>query len=488
LLDELTRREFVAREQTSTVANEQEYVFRHVLIRDVAYAGIPRAQRAVKHQETAEWIEARARDDDVAELVAHHYGRALEFARAARVLTEGLVERATEAFLRAGERARQVYAHAEAIEYFRRGLTLLDEAPDSDAEWSTEITVALCESLGDVLVVTGEPTQAEEAFTRAESLVPKRDRVRRARLLRKQGQSLSRFEHRQDDSAAAYTAAEGALGQRPSGNAWWEERCEIACAWLHLLYFIAPIDLLQERLDTYGPMIERHGTAWQRASALSVMSSASMRSERYAVDDETVEDVRAALAAAREAGNIGVAAAQQFALGFALLWAARLDEAETEITEALRESERIGAATLRTPCLTYLTHVYRKRGDVVEVRRLAELALEAARATNMEEYVAQAYANLAWVAWREGDDGRAEELARAAWSDWDDHLRRVWAWMPVFPLLGLALRAGRDDEARQLAEVLVDPTRQPLPAEVEEALRAGRLTAAASMATAYGYL
>jgi class 3 adenylate cyclase len=488
LLDELTRREFVAREQTSTVANEQEYVFRHVLIRDVAYAGIPRAQRAVKHQETAEWIEARARDDDVAELVAHHYSRALEFARAARVLTEGLVERATEAFLRAGERARQVYAHAEAIEYFRRGLTLLDEAPDSDAEWSTEITVALCESLGDVLVVTGEPAQAEEAFTRAESLVPRRDRVRRARLLRKQGQSLSRFEHRQDDSAAAYTAAEGALGQRPSGKAWWEERCEIACAWLHLLYFIAPIDLLQERLDTYGPMIERHGTAWQRASALSVMSTASMRSERYAVDDETVEDVRAALAAAREAGNIGVAAAQQFALGFALLWAARLDEAETEITEALRESERIGAATLRTPCLTYLTHVYRKRGDVVEVRRLAELALEAARATNMEEYVAQAYANLAWVAWREGDDSRAEELARAAWSDWDDHLRRVWAWMPAFPLLGLALRAGRNDEARKLAEVLIDPTRQPLPAEVEEALRAGRLTAAATMAAAYGYL
>jgi DNA-binding SARP family transcriptional activator/tetratricopeptide (TPR) repeat protein len=487
-LDELARREFVAPEPTSAVANEQQYLFRHVLIRDVAYAGIPRAQRAVKHQETAEWIEARARDDDVAELVAHHYSLALDLARAARLETEGLVERATEAFWRAGERARQVYAHAEAAEYFRRALTVLDEVGDPSAEWLTEITVALCESLGDVLVLTGQPEEAEEAFTRAGEFVSNRDRVRRARLLRKQGQSLSRFEHRQEDSAAAYTAAETALGKRPSGKAWWEERCEIACSWLHLLYFIAPIELLRHRLNTYRPMVERHGTAWQRASVLSVMGNASLRSERYVADDEGVEYVRAALAAARESGNVGGSAVQQFALGFALLWAARLDEAEIELTEALLESERIGAATLRTPCLTYLTHAYRKRGDVVEVRRLAELALEAARTTHMEEYVAQAYANLAWVAWREGDHGRAEELARAAWTDWDDHLRRVWAWMPVFPLLGLALRAGRDDEARKLAEVLVDPTRQPLPAEVEDALRAGRLTEAATLAAAYGYL
>jgi tetratricopeptide (TPR) repeat protein len=487
-LEELTRREFVAPEPRSAVANEPQYAFRHVLIRDVAYASLPRAQRAVKHRETAEWIEARARDDDAAELVAHHYGRALDLARAARLETEGLVERTTEALWRAGERAGQVYANAEAAEYFRRALTLLDEVRGSDPEWLTEITIALCESLGDVLVLTGEPEEAEVAFTRAEQLVPKRDCVRRARLLRKQGLSLSRFEHRQEDSAAAYAAAETVLGKRPSGKAWWEERCEVAYSWLSLLYFIAPIEQLQDCLTTYKPMVERHGTARQRASLLGLMSNASLRSKRYAADDESVEYARAALATARESGNIGGSAVQQFALGFTLLWATRLDEAEVELTEALAESERIGAATLRAPCLTYLTHVCRKRGDVAEARRMAELALEAARTTHMEEYVAQAYANLAWVSWREGDHGRAEELARDAWSDWDDHLRRVWAWSPVFPLLGLALRAGRDDEAHQLADVLVDPTRQPLPAEVEEALRAGRLTDAAALAAGYGYL
>jgi sugar (pentulose or hexulose) kinase len=64
----------------------------------------------------------------------------------------------------------------------------------------------------------------------------------------------------------------------------------------------------------------------------------------------------------------------------------------------------------------------------------------------------------------------------------------VWAWSPVFPLLGLALHAGRDDEAHELAEVLIDPTRQALPRELEAALRAGRLTEAAAAAAGYGYL
>ena len=491
-LAELTLRDFVTPEPSSAVANERQYTFSHVLIRDVAYAGIPRAQRAVKHQETAEWIEARARDDDVAELVAHHYGRALDLARAARLETEALVERATEAFWRAGERACQVYANAEAAEYFRRALTLLVEVRDPDPEWYTELTSTLREGLGDVLMLAGEPEQARAAFAQAEELVPKRDRVHRARLLRKQGWSLSMLQHRSEESAAAFTAAETALGSRPSGKAWWEERCEIACSWLNLLYFTAPLELLLDRLTADGPMVKRHGTAWQRAYLLLFMGTSSMRRERYAGSEQSVEYVRAALAASRDSGNIRGAAMQQFALGFALLWASRLDEAELELAAALTESERIGETALRTRCLTYLTILWRKRGDVVEARRFAELALEAARTAHMEDCVAQAYANLAWIAWREGDHCRAEELACDAWSDWDTthprHTHRMWAWSPVFPLLGLALRAGRDEEARALAEVLVDPTRQALPAELEEALRAGRLTDAATMAVGYGYL
>ena len=45
-LHALERKEFVRRERRSSVAGETEYAFAHVLVRDVAYAQIPRAARA----------------------------------------------------------------------------------------------------------------------------------------------------------------------------------------------------------------------------------------------------------------------------------------------------------------------------------------------------------------------------------------------------------------------------------------------------------
>jgi class 3 adenylate cyclase/tetratricopeptide (TPR) repeat protein len=85
-LAELERKQLVQRARTSSVQHQDEYVFWHALVRDVAYAQIPRAGRARRHQAVAEWVEqvAGERVGDLAEVVAHHYGQALAYARAAR--------------------------------------------------------------------------------------------------------------------------------------------------------------------------------------------------------------------------------------------------------------------------------------------------------------------------------------------------------------------------------------------------------------------
>ena len=71
----LGRKEFVRRERRSSVAGEDQYLFLHVLVRDVAYGQIPRAQRAAKHRAAAEWIASLSADrsEDRAEMLAHHY-------------------------------------------------------------------------------------------------------------------------------------------------------------------------------------------------------------------------------------------------------------------------------------------------------------------------------------------------------------------------------------------------------------------------------
>jgi class 3 adenylate cyclase len=88
----LARKEFVRRELRSTIADETEYAFGHLLVRDVAYGQVPRASRAEKHRLVAEWIESLATDrsDDRAEMLANHYLSALELASAAGMQTEAL--------------------------------------------------------------------------------------------------------------------------------------------------------------------------------------------------------------------------------------------------------------------------------------------------------------------------------------------------------------------------------------------------------------
>jgi len=48
----------VQRARRSSVEGEDEYAFRHLLVRDVAYGQIPRAARVDKHCATADWVEA----------------------------------------------------------------------------------------------------------------------------------------------------------------------------------------------------------------------------------------------------------------------------------------------------------------------------------------------------------------------------------------------------------------------------------------------
>jgi class 3 adenylate cyclase len=84
-LHELSRKELVRSARTSSMDGEAEYAFWHVLVRDVCYSQIPRANRATRHRAAAAWIERKAgeRAEDLAEVLAHHYLTALELARAA---------------------------------------------------------------------------------------------------------------------------------------------------------------------------------------------------------------------------------------------------------------------------------------------------------------------------------------------------------------------------------------------------------------------
>jgi tetratricopeptide (TPR) repeat protein len=171
LLHGLARRQFVQRGRRSSVAGDIEYAFAHDLLREVAYAEIPRAGRAERHRRAAEWIDALGRSDDRAERLAHHYLAALEYGRSQSDDSVVLIQRAIEALRRAGLHAMRLSANQRAVEHFSAAIGLLEQLPAADerSRGEVELQVQLGMALS-ALEGMGAP-RVEQAYGRATELM-----------------------------------------------------------------------------------------------------------------------------------------------------------------------------------------------------------------------------------------------------------------------------------------------------------------------------
>src|SRR4029077_12489155 len=80
--------------------------------------------RGDKHRLTAEWIESLGRPEDHAEVLAHHYLAALEYARATGQEVESIAKRARIAVRNAGDRAASLNAFDAAARFYASALEL----------------------------------------------------------------------------------------------------------------------------------------------------------------------------------------------------------------------------------------------------------------------------------------------------------------------------------------------------------------------------
>ena len=121
-LHEMGRKEFIRRSRTSSIPGDEEYVFWHDLVHEVAYGQIPRSRRGERHRRTAEWIEAVAGDRiaDRAQLISHHYCLAFDLAPAPAGGADETLRRSAVRYLTiAGEQAL-------GVDLGRAGRLLLD--------------------------------------------------------------------------------------------------------------------------------------------------------------------------------------------------------------------------------------------------------------------------------------------------------------------------------------------------------------------------
>jgi predicted ATPase len=108
------------RDTASIIEGEQQFSFKHVLIRDVAYELLPRAERRERHARVAQFFEeATAEVGEAAAALARHWRDA------------GDPERALGYFVRAAEQAEHGWAKDQAAILYREALDLV---PETDGE------------------------------------------------------------------------------------------------------------------------------------------------------------------------------------------------------------------------------------------------------------------------------------------------------------------------------------------------------------------
>ncbi len=145
------------------------YVFKHALIQDAAYESLLKNKRREYHRGIAEVLAAQFPDvvETQPELLGHHWAGA------------GETDSAIVAYHRAGQRAFERSAYAEASSHLRTGLGLLTGIPDAVERERRELQLLV--ALGPVLVGTKgySNPEVEEVYARARELC---DRFGDARL------------------------------------------------------------------------------------------------------------------------------------------------------------------------------------------------------------------------------------------------------------------------------------------------------------------
>ncbi len=130
----------------SSIHGEDGFRFRHALIRDAAYAGIPKRTRGDLHERFVGWLEIHEPRD---ELVGYHLEQAYRYREELGALddhTRSLAERAGELLTASGERALARDDVPAAVNLLERGLALLPWTSSSRGFALLELAIALMRS------------------------------------------------------------------------------------------------------------------------------------------------------------------------------------------------------------------------------------------------------------------------------------------------------------------------------------------------------
>ena len=376
---------------------DDEVGFSHALIQEVAYTGLPRAQRRELHGQIVEAIKRIEADrlSEHAETLAYHAARG-----------EVWEELAVAAGI-AGRRAASRSAYIEAAVFFRQGIEACEQLPRSEDTLAREIDLRF--DLRSSLFPTAGIDRSLENSTQAEHLARQLGDKRRlgwaTAFLAKDLQLVGR-------PGAALIAAARALefseadpdltiaAQYFAGQA----------AYSHGDY-IRAVNTLRALIST---LEARDSMAWTGTPGPSIIFFRAWLIWSLARLGETLEAEIIAGEMRRLADEADLPLCRTIAHlseGFALAFAGRMSEAEATLRVSLSLCRKWELFAWSTNISSCLGHVLSHRGEFEEAFELLEQAAERTRRSG----ILVSHANeLAWLAEAHRLAGHADQAARQA--------------------------------------------------------------------------
>ena len=436
LLDDLLLREFILREPRSSISGERAFRFKHMLIREVAYAGLSKQSRAQQHRRFAEWLKERA-GEELLEIRAHHLDHA------ALLVTElegsppdDLAGEAAAALTTAGKRAL-------AREQYKTARKLLVRAVELEPTLERRYYAARAVwRLGDLTAIGVEMEKV-----RSEAVATGDARME-ALALTTLGDAVLR---QTGDTVRAQELIDRALelqGEETDADAHFES-----------LLVRVGIGIARGSMAEGLPYIEQAFTvalAAGRKDLQTIAAQALAQAHIVRLElDKAERLIDKALELAGESGSPRARGSAHLTLGWLLRMRYDYDGAEAAYSVARESFGEIGHATLLAASLSRLADVAFQRGEPQQAEKLTREAIRLLAPLGQHGELAEAQADLAVALAEQGKVDEAErfiaEAEESGQATEPSHRHSLTA-----ALAAVRLAQGREDEAEELYREAVE--------------------------------
>jgi class 3 adenylate cyclase/tetratricopeptide (TPR) repeat protein len=471
-IDDLLLRDLIVGEARSSLKNETAYRFKHVLIRDVAYASLTKSARANYHAGFAEWLRERA-GDELLEIRAHHLDHAASLlAELDGAPPAELAREASATLEEAGRRALAREANKAARHLFLRSVelepTLQRRYFAAKAAWRLDDLPAVAREMAAVreeAIRVGDKNLEGKALTAIADMVLMReaDPVR-ARELAEQALAIIRDDPpaRFDALRVAWTAAYW-VGDVADSEHYVVEQLELARAAgrkdLEAVAIHTWADTYSARLDmdtARAKLVQARELA-EESGAITARGRVSLAWAKVYLLQGELEQAEAAFAEAErlysEAGAVW-AVGRSLNMGAWVAWeSGDVAKAEKRFRESIRLLKPIGDRATLCETQRGLAELLIVRGRIEEAERFAIDARETVGPSDVTSRATTSSA-LAQVRAAQGRDEEAEALFNEALGAVADTDFRNIEYEVLGPYAQFLRDRGRDDEAERVEERL----------------------------------